>query len=189
SAGSSPVSGSLKHKDLRREGASPFPCAVPLFGDKLGTTSVLRCLCVAGLRPCRSHTILLEATMASLELRSERYRIVFYYGGAKFQQTLKTSDPGEAEGCRARLEENLRLLERGRLQLPPDADLPTFLLSDGKVAAKPPVATAVLTLEDLCKSYAEFTPTARWSAIHSILSRCTCGTFAGPWATTFRSSG
>jgi integrase len=93
--------------------------------------------------------------MASLELRSERYRIVFRYGGQKFQHSLKTTDPKEANGCLARLEENLRLLERGRLQLPPDADLPTFLLSDGKVAAKPQVVTTVLTLDALCQRYVE----------------------------------
>jgi hypothetical protein len=44
----------------------------------------------------------LEATTASLELPSERYRFVFYYRGARFLQTLKTTDPTEAEECRAR---------------------------------------------------------------------------------------
>lgn len=93
--------------------------------------------------------------MASLEKRAERFRIVFRFDGQKFQHPLKTTDSKEAEGCLARLEENLRLLERGRLQLPPDADLPTFLLSDGRVAAKPQLATAVLTLEEICKRYVE----------------------------------
>jgi hypothetical protein len=70
--------------------------------------------------------------MASLERRSERFRIVFRFAGRKFQHALKTSKEGEARSCLARLEENLRLLERGRLVLPPAADLPTFLLSDGQ---------------------------------------------------------
>jgi PleD family two-component response regulator len=48
--------------------------------------------------------------MASLEIRSERYRIIFRYGGQKFHHSLKTTDRKEAEGCLARLEENLRLL-------------------------------------------------------------------------------
>src|SRR5262249_27556492 len=108
-----------------------------------------------GLRPCRDRTISPEATMASLELRSERYRLIFRYGGRKFQYALKTTDQKEAEGCLARLEENLRLLERGRLQLPPDADLPTFLLSDGKVTTKPQITGTVLTLEELFKQYVE----------------------------------
>src|SRR2546423_10071620 len=75
-----------------------------------------------------------EATkMASLEFRSNRYRLGFRFGGKKYQHPLKTSNQREAEGCLGRLEENLRLLERGRLELPPDADLADFLLSDGKV--------------------------------------------------------
>jgi hypothetical protein len=59
--------------------------------------------------------------MASLELRSDRFRIVFRVGGKKLHASLKTTDQREAEGCLARLEENLRLMERGRLVPPPDA--------------------------------------------------------------------
>ena len=53
--------------------------------------------------------------MASLEFRSHAYRIIFRFGGKKFQTPLKTADRKEAEGCLGRVEENLRLLERGRL--------------------------------------------------------------------------
>ena len=66
--------------------------------------------------------------MASLELRSNRYRIVFRFAGATFQTPLKTTDAKEASACLSRLAENLRLVEWGRLVPPPDADLPTFLL-------------------------------------------------------------
>ena len=67
---------------------------------------------------------------------------------------LKTTDPKEAQGCLARLEENLRLVERGRLALPQDVELGTFLLSDGQVAKKPTiVVTETLTLEDLVAEY------------------------------------
>ncbi len=48
--------------------------------------------------------------MASLELRSDRFRIVFRIGGKKLHASLKTTDQREAEGCLARLEENLRLM-------------------------------------------------------------------------------
>jgi integrase len=90
--------------------------------------------------------------MASLEMRGRRYRVVFRYGSRKFQHPLKTADLTEAESCRARVEENLRLLERGRLVLSPGADLPTFLLSDGRLAAQPAVAEA-LTLQGLYDRY------------------------------------
>jgi hypothetical protein len=91
--------------------------------------------------------------MASLELRSERYRIVFRFGGKKFQTPLKTTEPKEAQGCLARLEENLRLVERGRLVPPPDADLATFLLSDGQVAQEPTIVNDVLSLDGLVTDY------------------------------------
>ena len=92
--------------------------------------------------------------MASLELRGERFRVVFRYDGRKFQHPLKTADEGEARSCLARLEENLRLLEHGRLAPPPGADLPTFLLSDGQLAARP-AAPQALTLQALHDRYLE----------------------------------
>ena len=90
--------------------------------------------------------------MASLELRSNRYRIVFRFAGAKFQTPLKTTDAKEASACLSRLEENLRLVERGRLIPPADSDLPTFLLSDGQISRKP-ILTEVLTLDSLVGEY------------------------------------
>ena len=41
--------------------------------------------------------------MASLELRSDRYRIVFRFAGKKFQTPLKTTEEKEAQGCRPSL--------------------------------------------------------------------------------------
>jgi len=93
--------------------------------------------------------------MASLEFRSNAYRVVFRFSGKKFQAPLKTADRKEAESCLGRIEENLRLLERGRLILPSDADLPTFLLSDGRVAERPQLPPERLTLDSLAKQYAE----------------------------------
>ena len=71
--------------------------------------------------------------MAWLEQRSESFRIAFRFRGEKYRVNLKASDRKEAEGCLARLEENLRLVERGRLLVPSGADLGLFLLSDGKL--------------------------------------------------------
>lgn len=93
--------------------------------------------------------------MASLERRADRFRVVFRYAGRKFQHPLGTGEEREALSCLHRLEENLRLLERGRLELPPDADLALFLLSDGKMSGPPQPAQAPLTLEELAKKYAE----------------------------------
>lgn len=93
--------------------------------------------------------------MASLELRAHRYRIVFRYAGRRMHHSLKTSSRREAESCLARLEENLRLLERGRLELPANTDLGLFLVSDGKVNAKPEPVPAPLTLKELAEKYVE----------------------------------
>ena len=71
--------------------------------------------------------------MAWLEQRGEMFRIGFRFRGEKFRVNLKATEAKEANGCLARLEENLRLVERGRLDVPPGADLGLFLISDGKL--------------------------------------------------------
>jgi len=81
--------------------------------------------------------------MASVERHYGRFRIVFRFQDQKYHHALNTDDPKEAEGCRLRLEENLRLLRRGRLKLPPDADLAVFLLSDGTINGEPIVEKSV----------------------------------------------
>ncbi|WP_372717184.1 hypothetical protein [Novipirellula sp.] len=69
--------------------------------------------------------------MAGIELRNRRYNIILRYGGKRFVRSLKTSDEDEALGRKLRVEENIRLIESGRLQVPAGYDLVTFLLSDG----------------------------------------------------------
>jgi hypothetical protein len=86
---------------------------------------------------------------------SGHFKICFRFGNRKFKKTVKTTSKREAEGALARFEENLRLLERGRIELPPDADIGTFLLSDGKLAANPTLVTPPrpLLLKELCDMY------------------------------------
>lgn len=69
--------------------------------------------------------------MASIENRTGYFNIVFWFGGKKFTRSLKTKNKSEAERRKDRLEETIRLVESGRLSIPPEADIPTFLLSDG----------------------------------------------------------
>lgn len=75
--------------------------------------------------------------MPWLERRGRKFRIKFRYAGKNHSVPVKTDDEREAEGLLGRFEENLRLLERGRLELPDDADLGLFLLSDGRLNEKP----------------------------------------------------
>ena len=97
--------------------------------------------------------------MASLEQQSRggNYRVVFWFGGRKFGRTLKTNNQQEAEAIVHRVEENIRLVERGRLEIPVDADVATFLLSDGKLDKKPVMRTT-LTLGDLTATYRKQLP-------------------------------
>ena len=73
--------------------------------------------------------------MSSLErdLASGRYRIRFRFGGQSYKRSTKTSDKREAWSIQGRVEETIRLLERGRLVLPPHVDPGIFILSDGKL--------------------------------------------------------
>jgi integrase len=95
--------------------------------------------------------------MAWLEERSGLYRITFRYGGRKLHHSLKTQNRKEAESCLSRLEENLRLLERGRLEIPPGAELALFLISDGKLNEKP-VIEKPLSLDEFFRGYREKLP-------------------------------
>ena len=86
---------------------------------------------------------------------SGRFKICFRWGGRKLKKTVKTTDRSAAESALARFEENLQLLERGRLELPPNADIGAFLLSDGKLIGQPVAAPPIqiLTLSGLRDAY------------------------------------
>ena len=75
--------------------------------------------------------------MASLEKRPHGYRVVFMFRGEKIARSLQTKDPKQAKSTLARMEDTLRRIELGTLQIPDGADVATFLLSDGNLAAKP----------------------------------------------------
>jgi integrase len=123
------------------------------IGDKLR----LRCIYVDHARLDRDTPLAYdsaEVRMASLERRGGRFRIVFRYDGQRFRHALDTQDEATATGSLARLEENLQLLNRGRLELPANVDLPIFLLSDGRLNGKPVIAKSV-TLEEFFERYKE----------------------------------
>jgi integrase len=97
--------------------------------------------------------------MASLELdpTSGRFRVRFRYGGIPFKRSLKTGDRREAESVVGRIEETIRLLERGRLEMPAHADPGAFILSDGKLLSRI-VAPSIRTLGDLFRAYRDNLP-------------------------------
>jgi hypothetical protein len=54
-------------------------------------------------------------------------------GGRKHHVSIKAADRKEDEACLVRLEENLRVVERGRITIADGADAVLFLISDGKL--------------------------------------------------------
>ena len=90
--------------------------------------------------------------MASIEKRNGRFRVSFRFGGVKHNRALKTRSEDEALARCRRLEENIRLVDCGRLSIPPGADIATFLLSDGKLDARP-LACGPLTIANLFEVY------------------------------------
>lgn len=99
--------------------------------------------------------------MAWLEQRCERFRIVFRLNNRKFNVNLKESEQTEAESCLARLKENLRLVERGRMVVPAGADLGLFLLSDGKLEKPIEIAPRVRLSEVFRVYQTQFTAGAK----------------------------
>ncbi len=96
--------------------------------------------------------------MAWLEREpSGQFHIRFRIGSRKFRRSLKTKNESEAETRRVRLEETIRLVESGRLTVPADVDLPTYLLSDGQLE-KPMVVQNTASLGDLFDEYTKSLP-------------------------------
>jgi integrase len=91
--------------------------------------------------------------MASLEKRYDgRYRIVFCWQGERRYHSLGKLPECDARSCLDRLEESLRFVERGLLEIPPGTDLGRFLVSGGKFKARP-APEPQFTLADLLNRY------------------------------------
>jgi hypothetical protein len=96
--------------------------------------------------------------MASLQQDpSGNFHICFCFGGKRFKRSLKTTSKRKADATCTRLDENIRLVDAGRLTLPDDADPATFLLSDGKLDSKPRLRKTI-RLGGLCDEYKKSMP-------------------------------
>lgn len=97
--------------------------------------------------------------MASLrrDPESGNFFIRFRHLGRSFNRSLKTPHEAEAQAIRGRIEETILLLERGRIEMPDDADPAQFILSDGKLDRKP-TKPKVATLADLFQTYNDEMP-------------------------------
>jgi hypothetical protein len=82
---------------------------------------------------------------------SGNYFVCLRIGNKRFRRSLKTDCKDQADADLVRIDENLRLVERGWLAIPQDADALSFLLSNGRVAA--PLKIEQVTLKELFSKY------------------------------------
>ena len=97
--------------------------------------------------------------MASLQkFPSGTFHITIPFGGKRYKRSLKTKDRRTALAIEARVEDTIKLVEQGRIEIPDSADVPTFLLSDGK-AIHQLEAPQETKLNRLFESYFDSIPT------------------------------
>jgi integrase len=89
--------------------------------------------------------------------KSGKYRIQFRLEGRQYQRSLKTTKLRDARAILGRVDETIRLVELGRLEIPEDIDPAAFVLADGKLD-KPKKKTQALRLKDLIATYQESLP-------------------------------
>jgi len=92
--------------------------------------------------------------MASLQQRSGWFHLHFRYAGKQFTHALKTKERREAEAQRGTVDRYLiRIRNQEVPPPPPDADLPAFLLSGGKIAVDTTPISQTMTLAELRDRY------------------------------------
>jgi integrase len=89
---------------------------------------------------------------------SGNYFICLRIGEKRFRRSLKTNSRHDADGDLARVEDNLRQVGRGWLTIPKNADVVSFLLSNGRVT-EPLAVPDQITLQVLFDRYFAALPT------------------------------
>jgi integrase len=77
--------------------------------------------------------------MASLHKddRTGNWIIMFRWAGKQFRRSCETKNKKEAGGIKARIEDTIRLLKLGRIEIPDGAEPAVWIMSDGKLTSKP----------------------------------------------------
>lgn len=93
--------------------------------------------------------------MASLEIdpASGRYRVRFRHAGQEYKRSLRTKSRPVANASLGQVEEALRMLSMGMVELPSDVDEGTFIVSGARVRQQKRQRSTVQTLEDLFRVY------------------------------------
>jgi len=105
--------------------------------------------------------------MACLQVDpSGNFHLSFRLGNRKYKRSLRTKSEREAFARQACVEENIRPLTSGRLALPSNADVATFLLSDGR-QLHPLVAPSDIRLRSLCDDFLRLFRVGIWKTTPS----------------------
>lgn len=88
----------------------------------------------------------------SADPKSGVYRIRFRFNGLYANRSLKTKSISVARSIESRINETIRLIDQGRLEIPPKVDPIAFILADGKLR---PAAqnTKPVSIRQLLKAY------------------------------------
>jgi hypothetical protein len=88
--------------------------------------------------------------MAWLEIdqRTGHFKVGFRLGDRKLKRSLKTSDRTEAADALAVVNNTLRAIERGWVEISPGVDIGQFLISGGRIT-EAPALPRTLRLSDL----------------------------------------
>ena len=91
--------------------------------------------------------------MASLhrDSRTGNWIVMFRWAGNQYRRSCKTDSSVDAKACEARIEDTIRLLEQGRLEIPADADAAVWIMSGGKIGIRHRANTS--RLGDICDAY------------------------------------
>ena len=81
----------------------------------------------------------------------------FRLDGIAYKRSIKTRDKKDAQAIVARIRDTIRLIERGRLEIPSDADPAAFVMSDGKRKSNT-TAPKLRTLSSLLDGYRQNLP-------------------------------
>ena len=90
------------------------------------------------------------------------FHVAFRYDGQKFKKTLRTRCNQTAAARLHRVDENIRLVESGRLTIPENGDVAAFLLSDGELGGAAAAAESpkrkLRTIRELSEAFMNAIP-------------------------------
>jgi len=96
--------------------------------------------------------------MASIhqDNRTHNWIIAFRWLGRQYRRSCATTIRSEAEGLKARVEDVIRLLKQGRIEMPQEADPGVWIMSDGKLKNKPTDnGSTPVSVRSICDMYYE----------------------------------